>query len=53
MGTHTSSTWRPALAACALIGAGYLAGWGRGSRWTRAVLSDPTRRARQGAPHWS
>jgi hypothetical protein len=39
--------------ASGLAGAAYLVGWGRGSRWTRAALSDPARRAPQGAPHWS
>jgi hypothetical protein len=41
------------LTACGLVGVGYLLGWGRGSRWTRAVLTDPNGCAPLGAPHWS
>lgn len=53
MGTTTLLTARRALAACGLAGAAYLVGWGRGSRWTSEILSDPSRRAPQHAPHWS
>ncbi len=53
MSIHTLSTLRPTLAVCGLAGVGYLVGWSRGSRWTHATLSDPTRQAREGAPHWS
>jgi|GEM_PF-5465597 len=53
MSIHTLSSWRPTLAVCGLAGVGYLVGWSRGSRWTQATLSDPTRQAPQGAPHWS
>jgi hypothetical protein len=39
------------LTACGLVG--YLVGWGRGSRWTRVVLTDFDGRATRSAPHWS
>ncbi len=51
--SHAASTIRRALAASGLAGLAYLVGWGRGSRWTSDVLSDPNRRASCGAPHWS
>jgi hypothetical protein len=53
MTTTPHSTVRRVLAASGLVGLAYIVGWGRGSRWTSEVLSDPTRRAPQGAPHWS
>ncbi len=51
--THTASILRRALAASGLAGVAYLVGWGRGSRWTSDVMADATRRAPNGAPHWS
>ncbi|HZV74487.1 MAG TPA: hypothetical protein VFF79_12285 [Conexibacter sp.] len=51
MAIHLSS--RRVALACGLAGAAYLVGWGRGSRWTNQVMSDTSRRAPQGAPHWA
>jgi len=51
--SHATSIVRRALAASGLAGLAYLVGWGRGSRWTSDVMSNPNRRARYGAPHWS
>jgi hypothetical protein len=49
---HHLSLHRLAFAS-GLAGIAYIVGWGRGSQWTSEVLTDPNRRAPQGAPHWS